>query len=249
MSKLKSVALLILVSFFLVLGLANGTQADDSNNGQEASQMPEGAVGSYTIDGEFHWIVPGGDIKIVDFGGMTSEEIFTAIQMSPEEEGKIVHYVPSCPRIIIDGVAYKSAEIHMFDGQQLGFMVGFDGNLYAFTTEEGFQTFKQGQLESASDINSGSVILSIDPVYSHYYYDWYCGGSVINLHYQISLSNLPSEWDNQISSMEVNTSCYATRLYDYIDFGGDYFEALAGTTYSVLFFQGWNDRASSILHY
>jgi hypothetical protein len=251
MSKLKKYALLVLVSLFLILGLTNGIQADDGDNGQEVPQMPEGAVGSYTINGEFHWIVPGGDIKVVDFTGMTKEEIFKTIQMSTEDEAKIVHSVPPCPEVIIDGVLYKSEAISKFDGKQLGFTTGIDGKLYAFTTEEDLEAFQKQQIADVSQEkpDSGEAILNIDPTYSYYYYNWYCGGDYITLHYQINLANLPPNWDNQISSLEVNTSCYATRLYDYINFGGDYFEALAGTTYSVLFFQGWNDRASSILHY
>src|SRR4030042_127407 len=147
MSKLKKAALVMSASLIIALSLTTGIQANDGENGQEvSSEMPEDAVGSYTtVNGEFHWIVPGGDIEVVDFSGMSTEEIFKTIQMSSEDEAEIVHSVPSCPEIIIDGVSYKSAEIHMFDGQQLGFTVGFDGNMYAFTTEEGFQTFKQGK--------------------------------------------------------------------------------------------------------
>src|SRR3989338_10367662 len=105
--------------------------------------MPPNAVGSYTINGEFHWLVPGGEVKIVNFSGMTKEEIFKQIQMSPEDEAKIVHVVPPSKEVIIDGVVYKSEDIHLFDGQQLGFITGTDGRLYAFTTEAGFQVFKQ----------------------------------------------------------------------------------------------------------
>lgn len=248
MFKLKRVAFAVSVSLLLVLALTSGIQANDGAEGQE---MPEGAVGSYTINGELHWIVPGGDIKVVDFSGMSKEEIFKTIQMVSEEEAKIVHRVPPCPDVIIDGVVYKSEAISKFDGKQLGFTTGVDGKLYAFTSEEKLETFQNQQINDILQEKSDSdeAILSIDPIYSYYYYNWYCGGDYITLEYRISLANLPPNWDNQISSLEVNTSCNATRLYDYTNFTGDYFEALAGTTYSVLFFQGWNDRASSILHY
>ncbi len=244
MITLVAVLVIGLIGTAAVLATGKDQIADDPG------KMPPGAVGSYTLHGEFHWIVPGGDIKIVDFSGLTKEEIFKEIQMSPEEEAKIVHEVPPCPEIIIDGVLYQSKDIHKFDGQQLGFIVGNDGKLYAFTTEEGFQNFKQMQMINAVPENSGSDgILTIDTIYSHYYWDWYCGGSVICLDYRYGLANLPFGWDNAISSLEVATSCQATRLYDDADFGGDYFEALAGTTYNVLLFQGWNDRTSSIFHY
>ncbi len=88
----------------------------------------------------------------------------------------------------------------------------------------------------------------MDAAYTHYYEDWFCGGNAINLDYRISLGNMPPGWDDEISSMEVNTTCTATRLYEDENFEGDYFEGPAGSTYEVLFFQGWNDRASSALH-
>jgi len=252
MSKFKLLTITLVATLVIgLLGTAAVLAKGSTQIIDDPGKMPPGAVGSYTLNGEFHWIVPGGDIKIANFTGLTKAEIFKEIQMSPEDEAKIVHEVPPCPEIIIDGTAYKSEDIHKFDGQQLGFIVGNDGILYAFTTQEGFQNFKQTQMINAVPGNgsSGGIILSIDNIYSHYYWDWYCGGSVISLDYRYSLANLAFGWDNAISSLEVARSCNATRLYDYANFGGDYFEALAGTTYNVLLFQGWNDRASSILHY
>jgi len=251
MFKRKTILVALIGAVFLCLlctgmVLASGSERINDN----PDEMPPDAVGYYTSkDGGFHWIVPGGDIDIVDFSGMTREEIFKAIQISPEDEAKIVHEIPLCPEVIIDGVLYKSEDIHKFDGQQLGFTVGKDGRLYAFTTEEGLQEFQEEQTEDEiSGAGTGGAIRSIDPIYTHYFEDWFCGGAVISCHYQVSLANMPPGWDNEISSLEVATSCYSTRLYDYVNFGGDYFEALAGTTYSVLWFQGWNDRASSTLH-
>jgi hypothetical protein len=227
--------------------LAMQTDTVSASPSDNQSVMPPDAVGSYTINGEFHWIVPCSDVKIVDFSGMSRDQIFEKIKMPQEEEAKIVHQVPPTAEVIIDGIGYKSEDIHIFDGQQLGFVTGNDGELYAFTSENGLQGFRESQ--STKSTSSGDAILSVDSQYTHYYADWYLNGSAINCYYQVSLAALPQGWDNVISSLEVNTSCYATRLYDYADFGGDYFESLAGTTYNVLWTYGWNDRASSTLHY
>jgi hypothetical protein len=143
MKKITCIFMVILLGILSVLSATALAASDSEFEGDDPENKPPDAVGSYTVAGVFHWIVPGGDIKTVDFSGLTREEILKAIEMSPEDEAEIVHRVPSCDEIVIDGTVYSSEEIRKFDGQQLGFITGNDGRLYAFTTEEGFQKFKQ----------------------------------------------------------------------------------------------------------
>jgi len=235
------------VSLALLLGLlgAGGVIASD---GSQQDEMPEDAVGSYTMNGEFHWIVPGEGIKVVAFSGMTKAEVLSKIQMSAKEEATVVHETPPCS-IIIDGVLYEPEQIHLFDGKQLGFVMGKDGLLYAFTTEDRLQKFKQEQSQISPEQDTSVSDNMTSGTYSHFYYDWFYGEPVINLDYRVSLANLPPGWDNNISSEQISILGTACRLYDYVDFGGDYFEQPAGSSYAALWLAGWNDRASSILHY
>lgn len=52
--------------------------------------------------------------------------------------------------------------------------------------------------------------------------------------------------DDAISSAKINTSTQWAYLFDYANYGGDYFGMSPGSTYPWLANQGWNDRASSV---
>lgn len=186
------------------------------------------------------------DGTLVNFGGMTEQEILEQIKMSPEDEAKIVHEVPPCP-VIIDGVKYEPEQIHLFDGQQLGFITGKDGRLYAFTTEEGIHQFMKDQNYPTTSVNETSSVATTDTM-SHFYVDALYAGGKLDLVYYASFSYLSSAWDNVISSMQISGSCIYCRLYDYPSFQGDYHQASAGAGQPWLTWFGWNDRASSILH-
>lgn len=117
------------------------------------SDSPE-YVAAYSKDGEVHRLVPGAEIEGIEV--VTKAEFQEKSKMSPEAEAAIVHEVPPCP-IVIDGIRYEPERIHLFDGQRLGFAVGNDGGLYAFTTEEGMERFQQEQrkLQETSESDSG----------------------------------------------------------------------------------------------
>ena len=51
--------------------------------------------------------------------------------MPSESEAKLVHKEPEVP-FILNGVLYQPEQIHLFDGQRLGFTIGENGILYAF---------------------------------------------------------------------------------------------------------------------
>ncbi|MDD5190600.1 MAG: hypothetical protein PHE50_06120 [Dehalococcoidales bacterium] len=142
---LKRNWLKIFVTLVLATGLfgVNVVFADDSPGDQST-----GRGGGYVKDGKTVQFISGIETDgmiMQDFSGMTAAEIDAKYKMSPEEEAKIVHEVPPCPEITIDGILYKSEDIHKFDGQQLGFTTDSSGTLYAFTTEEGIAKFREAQ--------------------------------------------------------------------------------------------------------
>jgi hypothetical protein len=133
------------VSLSGVFVTAGGMGSEDDSAAAKSLIITREMVEPYLVNGEADVPLPDGStLKVNDFGGMTMAEILEIIKMSPEAEAKIIHQVPSCP-VIIDGVKYEPEQIHLFDGQQLGFISGKDGNLYAFTTEEGLQRFKEAE--------------------------------------------------------------------------------------------------------
>jgi hypothetical protein len=163
-------------------------------------------------------------------------------QMSPEAEAAIIHEVPPCP-VIIDGTLYKPEQIHLFDGQRLGFTVGNDGQLYAFTTEKGLEKFMEEQNNDQG--KSGYAILD---TLSYFYKDWYYSGDYVGCTPGYGFATLGS-MDNAISSFTANSAASKVRLYENTYLQGDYFERPGGDSISVLFVFGWNDRASSVFAY
>ena len=244
---MKKLTVSLVVILTMALGIFSGTivsAGGGENNGDVCSlEITPGTVEPYLVNGEAVIPIGEGTLVVKDFSGMTREDILESIKMLPEEEAKIVHQVPSCP-VTIDGIEYAPEEIHLFDGIQLGFIAGKDGNLYAFTTEEGLAEFKEQ--EGLIKESAVSALLE-DEIYSNYYEEWWYGGKEMTLHYAWSIAEIPPEWNDVISSIQITTYC-ACRLYEHSWFGGDYYEATAGTSDPWLFWSGWNDRVSSILH-
>ncbi len=124
--------------------LAQDEQAEDDVKiltKAELEAMPEDTMSCYkSEDGGIHWLPV--DASLIDREDAITTDGLYIEEMSPEDEAGIVHDVPPCP-VIIDGVLYEPEQIHLFDGQRLGFTVGNDGRLYAFTTVEGMRSFLQ----------------------------------------------------------------------------------------------------------
>lgn len=172
--------------------------------------------------------------------------------MSAEAEAAIVHEIPPVP-VIIDGIKYEPKEAALFNGQRLRFTPGMDGQLYAFTTVEGLETFLREQREQSGRNYGGYVpssVLTVGSTLFQYY--WFSGASVDLVVNQgdDDLGNL----NNQISSLENwgEPLEYETTLFDYTDYGGDYatFPLPGGTEfywYWELSSYGWNDRAESAI--
>jgi hypothetical protein len=225
----KIIVLLTIVGLVL-LGLITGVSLAAAQ-----SEKPQDAVGYYTKDGETFPIVPGGEVSVVKTGNLTPSQMEAMFSMSPEEEAKIVHAIPSCP-VIIDGVEYKAGDINLFDGIRLRFIVGKEGNLYAFTTAKGLEEFQAGYKQEI-ELDSGASIFYMDMWYVGESFGIYPGNGYPYL-YQLG-------YDNAVSSVKATSSASWTYLYDYTNFQGDVFTMAGGTNYSMLYFQGWNDRASS----
>jgi hypothetical protein len=222
------------IALVLLSGLLGGSavvMAQDEKSGALA--------GGYCIDGKTSQLVPGEEVNGILL--VTEAEAQKMSQMSPEAEAAIIHEVPPCP-FIIDGTLYKPEQIHLFDGQRLGFTVGNDGQLYAFTNEEGLEKFLQEQ------INKNNITDGTRDTLSFFYKDWYYGGDNVFCSPGVGFATL-GPLDNAISSFTANSAASKIRLYENTYLQGDYFERPGGDSISVLYFFGWNDRASSVFAY
>jgi hypothetical protein len=233
--RLLTIGIILAISVVFFIG---GTASANGSTRLEY-QSPESS-----IEGENQQVTPDG--VVVDFSGMTEAEILEKIKMSPEAEKAIVHEVPPCP-VIIDGIKYQPEQIYLFDGQQLGFVAGDDGLLYAFTTEAGIHRFIKGKNGLSASSEKSKLPLSKDTM-SHFYLDAFLAGDKLDVAYTVDYSSLSSLWNNLISSLEVSTECTYCRIYEYANFQGDYHQTSGGDTEQWLDYYGWNDRASSILH-
>ena len=180
----------------------------------------------------------------IDLSGMTLSEIEEMFPMSAEEEAAIVHTVPQVP-VVIDGKLYKPEDISMFDGQRLHFTVGTDGVFYAFTTAEGLEKFIAEESDQQALQGSTMGIESTGYGYGHFYWDWWYGGSSLNVGEGIQIGNL-GYWNDKISSVRVDSGAYGAIMFEHIDFGGNAFWCSGGASYPVLWLYGWNDKASSL---
>ena len=242
----KRKILLLGICLIMTLGLLGGSAialAQDRDS-ESTTDM------AYVVkDGKIQWLLPDEEMK-----EMTEEEYNKKYQMSAEDEAAIVHDIPPCP-VIIDGIQYEPEQIHLFDGQRLGFTVGNDGKLYAFTTEEGIEKFRQQQSTSSIEkIESSGEMATLD-IYSYFYEDWYYGGDFLAVPPGYPQGYIPNlgvpaiGMDNMISSFIASSAASKIRLYDYTNYGGDYFERSGGTSIAWLYLYGWNDKASSLIVY
>lgn len=230
---LASLSLVLLVGLFSSMGVM--AQGD----------RPEDAVGYYTKDGQVHWLVAGAEIEGIKV--VTEAEFQEKFKMSPEAEAAIVHQVPPCP-VVIDGTRYEPAQIHLFDGQRLGFTVGNDGVLYAFTTEEGMERFQEEQRKLRSGQGTSESDSSILDTLSHFYEHWFYGGASVACSPGVGFATL-GPLDDKISSFRANSAASKVRLFEHAWFQGNCFERPGGTNISWLWWFGWNDRASSVAVY
>jgi hypothetical protein len=166
-----------------------------------------------------------------------------------QDEAKIVHCTPPCP-VVIDGVLYQPEQIHLFDGQQLGFTVSNDGRLYAFTKDEALDSFLQEQRSQLQSKETTTLIDEIPSTYCQMWGDEYYSGSYV---YGATgtciddLSDIGFNFDNQISSEEIGSAVPDADLYEYSDYQGDYFRKSGYWIWPFLSTFGWNDRASSLI--
>jgi hypothetical protein len=199
------------------------------------------AVGRYTTDGGKTWTVVREERGVVEkLPADTKQADFMAEhQMAPEAEAKIVHQVPEVP-VIIDGVLYQPEDIHKFDGRQLGFTVGPDGRLYAFT--DGIV------LVDFISIQSKAGLFSTLSIYSRFCEGYYLSGMrQLEVPPGVSMFSLGS-MNNIISSMDI--SAYADNgitLFDLPNLQGDYFHGYYWIQYPNLGTYGWDNRASSLV--
>lgn len=147
--------------------------------------------------------------------------------------------------VIIDGVRYESEEINLFDGQRLRFTVDKSGTLYAFTTAKALEAFVESEYGPVFDPLDNVVITSTGLTSSKFYVDvFYVGGEPLIVSPGTELDYLGT-FNNVISSAKICDSRGVT-LYDYENYGGSSFYMPPGSSWTMLTFQGWNDRASSI---
>ena len=242
----KREIMLLAICLIMAIGLLGNSIAAFAQDGDTKSGTNN--LMAYVMkDGKITWLLPDEGTK-----GLTEEEYKKKFQMSAEAEAAIVHDVPPCP-IIIDGILYEPEQIHLFDGQQLGFTVGNDGNLYAFTTEEGIDNFVQEQITSLSESKSGSVLTR--DIYSYFYEDAGYTEDFLAVPpgypqgYVPDLGTILIDMDNMISSLIVSSSASTMRLWEDTNYQGDYFQRYGGSIEPSLSLYGWNDKASSLYVY
>ncbi len=225
----KSLATLVFLSLLLI-GVIGGGIA------RAQSSMPPEVAGYYTKDGKPVGIIEGGNITVTKVGSLTPAELEAKFPMSPETEASIVHTPPSSP-VSIDGVVYKPEDISKFNGQRLRFATGLDGNLYGFTTAQGLEQFqiKNRGMKALTSTTSG------------FWMAWWYTGDSFTLQPGYGFPYLSQIFfDNQVSSTQIGDSVSWAYLFDYENYGGDYFAMAGGSNYPMLTLQGWNDRASSV---
>ena len=224
---LSSAILILVIAVFCT----NAALAQDAK--------PDNAVGYYTKDGKVTWIIPGKGIDVTQHAGMTPSVLEKLYPMTPESEAAIVHPVPAS-QIIIDGTHFEGKQIALFNGKRLRFIEGKDGTLYAFTTPEKLEQFQKEQYGVSKQMPTSSV----------FYKDAWYTGQVLGLSPGYGLPYLYQIWfDNCISSVEATTTGSWTYLFDYTNYGGDYFGMARGSNYPWLALQGWEDRAESVWVY
>jgi hypothetical protein len=138
-------------------------------------------------------------------------------------------------------VKYKAEDVTLFNGKRLHFITGKDGQLYAFTTADGVEEFYQKNFAKPSSVINKSVQLQ-----SMFYLNMWFSGESLGADPGQPYAVLPPPFDNAISSVIASAAAPRTILYDLPYFQGDTYITRGGCSYSMLLFQGWNDRASSV---
>jgi hypothetical protein len=241
-----------ILSLFLIFSLLVVTFA---TTGKIAyGQSLDNGVSWTAVDNVDVWVVLDGGKQVIPVlpqpgvmeklpNGITRTEFMAKHSMPSELESKIVHNIPMCP-VIIDGVQYQPEQIRLFDGQRLGFTVGNDGCLYAFTSDEALVIFEQQQKTSENQR------LGVLTTLSFFYENINRGGKYIAADPGIQLPdlrNVPTNYDNLISCEEINVAATSATLFADYDYWGDYFDRAGGTYISSLVSYGWNDVASSLI--
>jgi hypothetical protein len=246
MFKAKGVMTGALLALALVYTPITSVQASQPENTVETGVSVDTSgsiVGRYTEDGGKTWVLVREKKGVVErmASGTSKAEFMEAYKMTPEAEAKIIHTVPQVP-VIIDGVRYEPEQIHLFDGQQLGFTVGQDGQLYAFTSYRALADFLP-----VTDTGASAILSFFATRFSEG--TWYDGPRHLDVNPGVTWHYLSyAGMDNIFSSMEINvTADNGVTLFDLPNLQGDYFHGYFGTLYPNLDWYGWNDRASSLV--
>lgn len=236
----------VLVALALVYSPAGGTSPASAQVGPDVvtevpEQPPEGVLGYYTTDGG-KTFVPISEQKGVAEripSRTTKGEFMMAHTMPADAEAAIVHQAPLVP-FVLNSAVYQPEQIHLFDGKQLGFTVGRDGWLYAFTSPAELESFMAEDQEAP-------LAPGWPPEVSVYYDDPGCAGAMqLGVYPGVSIADL-TYWDNIVSSMDIsNYARNGCTLFDLLNYQGDYFAVAGGTKWDNLG-SNWNDRASSII--
>jgi hypothetical protein len=201
-----------------------------------SSLRPQDAAGYYTKDGQTFWLYAGKGVDVMP-PGTTPSQLEALYPMPSVAEKSIVHQIPQCP-VVIDGVKYEPKDINLFNGIRLRFITGNDGTLYAFTTAKALEQF-QGE--------SAQIAPLWETPDSVFYKDWLYTGESFGIVPGVGLPDLGQIFfDNCISSVKVSTLASWAYIFDYTNYGGDYFAMQPGSNHSALTLEGWNDRASSV---
>lgn len=206
-------------------------------------------VGYIKEGDETRWLVPGPGL--IDVTGMTPADVEALFPDS--EEAAIVHQAPDYP-VIVDGVRYEPDEISRFNGQVLRFVwderAEKEGVIYAFTTVEGLEQYLREQWGWPSSQESTTSDGQIAGLWTNFYKHWWYGGAVFGSAPGVGWPDLrvaPAGWNDRISSVQVATEASGATLYEHVNFGGAQFWMQSGSNYPVLWWHGWNDRASSVI--
>lgn len=230
------------IGLFLLAGLL-GTVVVGAQGGGE------GNAGYVKEGDEVRWLASGqGQIDVT---GMTPADVEALFPDS--EEAVIVHQVPDYP-VIVDGVRYEPAEITRFNGQVLRFVgderAQKEGVIHAFTTVAGLEQYLQEQWGWPSSQESTTADAQIAGFWTNFYEHWWYGGAVFGSAPGVGWPDLrvaPAGWNDRISSVQVATEASWATLYEDVNFGGAQFWMQSGSNYPVLWWHGWNDRASSVI--
>jgi hypothetical protein len=246
MFKFQGVLAGVLLVMTLICSPVTLAQANDRLETGSVTEIPvkvpDGVLGYYTTDGGKTFIPIKEEKGVAEKipSNISKEEFMEKHRMPPEDEKTIIHQVPPVP-VVIDGTLYQPEEIHRFDGKQLGFTAGPDGQLYAFTKFADLDDFLKKEY-AVSPMTSRSEF--------SYFYEYY---NCLPLGYWMQI--LPSStlftlapMNEMISSMEVSPFAdNGITLFDLPNLQGDYFHGYYGTLYPNLGTYGWDNRASSLV--